>query len=247
VYLSYAVILISLAIPLIDRAAEHAQMLWEQLPTLQCTERIAQKLLDESGRTIQHRESSNDYVLFLRSRGSHFVVEESRVPQDKGKPADETLLSTSGFPSLPLLFHHAFSDGFEFDESLVGSGQEIVAVLFRAKPDVRPMAALKVSGRVYPIHWRGIASVQQSTGAVVRIQAYLADPREVEALGIRDLNVDVQYSQTAVGDPPRSLVLPIRTIVRLTTARQRWETTHEFSHYRSFSVTTTTRPPGGGE
>jgi hypothetical protein len=235
------------AIPVIDRAAEHAQMLWEQLTTLQCTEHISQKLLDESGKTTHQRESFNDYVVFLKNRGTHFVVEESRVPQEKGKPADETLLSTSGFPSLPLLFHPAFSDGFEFDETLVGSGQDVVAILFRAKPDMRPMAAVKVSGRVYPIHWRGIATVEESTGAVVRIQAYLADAREVEAVGIRDLNVDVQYSHTAVGDPPRSLVLPSRTVVRLTTARQRWETTHEFSRYRSFSVTTTTRPPRGDE
>jgi hypothetical protein len=173
------------------------------------------------------------------------MVDESRVLQVKGKQAAETFLKTSGFPTLLFLFHPAFEDRFEFDPPAPTSefGGGIVRIGFRSKLDRPAMAALKLKGRTYPIHWKGSAWVDEGTGAVVQIAADLADPAEVEGLGIKELRADVGYSPTKLGSPPRWVTLPSRAHITLSTARQRWENVHEFTSYRVFSVTTSTESP----
>jgi hypothetical protein len=231
--------------PVIERAAANAQALWDQLQALQCTERIRQNRLDDSGKVREHKEAAYDYVLFLKTRRASLLVDESRVLQDNAKPSSEALLKTSGFPTLLFLFHPAFRDRFEFDPPVPASnfGGGIVRIGFRARLEMPAMAALKLQGRTYPIHWQGTAWIDEETGVVMQITADLAEPVEVEGLGIRELRADVRYDQTKLGDPARSVTLPSSALITLATAHQRWQNFHEFSSYRVFSVTTSTLPP----
>jgi hypothetical protein len=241
--LNLSLFVLALSNPVIERAATNAQALWDQLQALQCTERIRQNRIDASGKVREHQDAAYDYVLFLKTRGTSLLADESRVLHDNNGSVNEAFLKTSGFPTLLFVFHPAFQDRFEFDPPVSASdfGGGIMRVGFRAKLDMPAIAALKLRGRTFPIHWQGTAWIDENTGVVVQITADLADPAELEGLGIRTLRADVRYEQTPLGDPPRSVTLPHTASITLATARQRWENVHEFSSYRVFSVTTATQ------
>jgi len=229
--------------PVFDKAAASAQSLWDQLPALQCTERIQQTRVLDSGKAQERSESTYDYVIFLKTRGTSLVVDESRVRQNHGEAATDALLKTSGFPTLLFLFHPAFRDRFEFEEPIRANDQGVVRVTFRQKLDRTAMAALKVQDRTYPIHWKGSAWIDEQTGTIIQISTELADPAELEALGIRELRADVSYGPVKLNESQSWTNLPNRVVITVSTARQQWENVHEFSHYHVFSVTTSTRPP----
>jgi hypothetical protein len=241
--LMLAGIWLAAAHPTVDRASHYVEMIWAQLPELLCTERIDQTRRDDTGKIRDRRERSYDYVLFLKKSGTSLVAEESRVVQRDAKQPDDAFLASGGFPSLVFLFHPAFIDRFEFDDPVrVPDGT--VSVRFRSKTNQTAMAAVKLRGRAYPIHWQGTAWIDEVSGAVARIEADLADVAEVAPLGIHELHADIRYGAVVMPQLSRSLNLPLRANIRLTSARQRWENTHEYSNYRRFSVTTSTRPPG---
>jgi hypothetical protein len=242
---AFLMIWLSAGNAVLDRAAASAQALWDQLPAVQCLERIVQNRATDSGKFSERSDAIYDYVLFLKTRGASLLVEESRVRQDRAKEvANATFLKTSGFPTLLFLFHPAFRDRFEFDEPDRGNDQGVVRIGFRQKLELPGMAALKVQDRTYPIHWKGSAWVEEQTGKVIQITAELVDPSQLEVLGIRQLRADVTYAPVRLTESQRGVNLPNRAVIKLSTARQQWENVHEFSNYRIFSFTTTTRPPG---
>ena len=101
------------------------------------------------------------------------------------------------------------------------------------------MSALKLQGHLYPILWDGAATVDASSGAIRRIEAGLAGP--MDDLGLSELHVEIDYGPATLAGTREALWLPTRATISLKTPRQAWRNVHEFSDYKKFSVTTSTR------
>jgi hypothetical protein len=221
----------SVAIPLwaqegtIDRASRAAESFWEQFPAVQCRERVTQTKLKADGSVTTTHAEEFDYVAFLKSTNRGLAVDESRVAHNRRVGEDnERLLITSGFPTLLLMFHPDFRNRFEFTE--LSPSQ----IDFKSKRDTPSMSALKLKDHVYPILWKGTVTLDAVSGSIRRIDATLAAP--MDDLGLSALQVEVDYAST---------MLPVRATISLKTPRQAWRNVHEFSDYKRFAVTTSTR------
>jgi hypothetical protein len=226
----FAVLLLS---TILDQASHNAEMFWKQVSAIECIEQIAQTRVNPDGKVSAYRASIFDYVVTLKTNGPALVVDESRIPQ-KVANSTESLLLTSGFPMLMLIFHPDFSDRFEFDVD-EGAGR----IGFRSKASARSFSAVKIDGRLYPIPWKGTAWVNPANGAVRRIEASSPPMSDV---GIDEMNVTVEYGSVPLNGQPIPYWLPSRATISLRSPRQQWKNTHEFRSYKLFSVTSTTIP-----
>lgn len=225
----------------IDRAGQAAELFWDQFTAVQCVERITQTKLQPEGKVLATRTAEFDYVAFVESKATGIAVEESRVP--RAKPAQEEgeqLLLTSGFPALLLMFHPDVREKFDFVESpSPDTPAGIKRIAFKSKPGERSMSALKLKERLYPILWDGFAWIEERTGNITRIEAKLQRP--MEDVGLSDLRAEVEYKMIALPNSTQSYQLPARVTVSVRTPKQQWRNVHEFSGYKLFTVTTSTR------
>jgi hypothetical protein len=208
-------------------------------------ERITQTKLKENGKAASTLTTEFDYVALLRTRANGVAVEESRVPKTNTKEQQtEPLLLTSGFPALLLLFHSDFRDKFAFENSpdpVAPPGT--IRIAFTSKPGEHSMSALKLHDRLYPILWRGFAWIEERTGAVHRIVAALDSP--MDDIGLAELRAEVEYKPVPLRDMSGTYNLPARVTVTAGTAKSHWRTVHEFSGYKMFTVTSSTRGEAG--
>jgi hypothetical protein len=221
-----------------ERASRAAELFLRQFPAVQCVERVVQTRFNAAGKVTATQTSQFDYVAILKPKGTGLAVDESRVAK-AGAAAGlrNELLLTSGFPTFLVMFHPDFQDRFEFEFPPGADAGTLTPVRFKSRPNARAMSALKLKERVYPILWTGVAWLERSTGVIVRIEAGLSAP--MEDLGLSELLTDVEYG--AVQLDGVSWWLPRRAVISVRTAHQAWQNVHEFSGYRVFSVTTTTR------
>jgi hypothetical protein len=219
---------------LLDRAVQSAETFWTQVSAIECTEQVLQARVRKDGKVTARRSSVFDYLLTLKLNGSALMVEESRIPRKSGGKEDQFLL-TSGFPTLLLIFHPNFRDRFDFE---VYDTENRIA--FQLKAGARSLSAVRMSGRSYPIRWRGDAWIDAANGSIQRISAS-AEP--MPEIGIEELKAEVEYGSVALPGQPAPFWMPERATIILRSPRQEWKNVHELGSYRVFSVTSTTRAP----
>ena len=231
----------------VESASRAAERFWDQFTAVQSIERVTQSKLEPDGKVISSRNLEFDYVASLKPKAAGVAVEESRVPRSREAPETKaSFLLASGFPALLLMFHPDFRDKFEFSESTPGNTPAgVVRVAFRSKPDHHSMSAFRLNGNLYPILWKGYAWIDGSTGNVMRIEASLDSP--MTEIGVSELRAEVEYKSTPLRDNEQTYMLPVRATVWLRTPKQQWRDIHEFSAYRAFTVTTSTRAQPEGK
>ena len=222
------------------RAGHIAEAFWDQFTAVQCKERISQSKLRLDGKVVSSHFEDFDYVAFLKSTSRGLEVEESRVARPRfPENVHGPLLTTSGFPTFLLMFHPDFRNRFEFTEvSPDAAGDGLQRIAFKSKPEVPSMSALKLKDHLYPIFWKGTATLDIATGAVRKIEAALGAP--MDDLGLSELRVQMDYSPFKLGGSTQMFWLPVRAVISLKTPRQAWRNVHEYSDYKRFSVTTST-------
>jgi len=219
---------------LLKKAAAGAERFAQEFPALTCNERVTQLKLDERGKPVEKREEIYDYLILLDVGGDDFTFEESRIRRDgPNRLPRQPLLATTGFAVMALLFHPYYQDSFRYvragAETRDGMAWEKVRfehIAGRASPSV-----LEVSGRQYPLEWRGVAWIDPATGSVGRIEAAIQGA--LEDIGLQSLSATVDYADVGKG-----LWLPRAALIEARTRRQWWKNMYEFSSYRRFEVTT---------
>jgi len=223
----------------IDRAGRAAESFWGQFTAVQSKERVTQTKVKADGKILASQLEEFDYVSFLKASNRGLMVEESRVSRSKAVKGAAPFLITSGFPALLLMFHPDFRDRFEFTEVPGIADPSTRRFAFKSKPETASMSALKLQDHLYPILWKGAATLDASSGAIRRIEADLAG--SMEDLGLSELHVEVDYGPAVLAGSREVFWLPARATISLKTPRQAWRNVHEFSDYKKFSVTTSTR------
>jgi len=223
---------------LLVQLGKNAAAFWDNFSAVTCTESVIQRKLEPTGKEIVRKKSDYDYLILLQLAGDELMVEESRILQGKApKESDRALLSTNGFSTLLLVFHPLFQASFDFEpltEEVV-AGKSMWRLQFRHRDGQRSPSVLQLRAREYPIGWQGIAWIDPSSFAIVRIQAQLKVP--MEDVGLQTLSSDVSYIAVPMKGAADAW-LPKTAMIEAATKRQRWHNVHEFTHYRQFNVDT---------
>ena len=171
-------------------------------------------------------------------------IEESRLEQGKpakGKSAEKSLLVTNGFSVFLLVFHPYFRSSFDYElgETSELGGQPMQIIHFQQIRGKRSPSALQLRGREYPLEWQGEAWVDPRTGYVARMTAVLKT--SMEDVGLKSLNSEVVYQPVTFVGANETQWLPSIAMIEAVSLKQHWKNTHQFSNYRLFSVTTSTK------
>lgn len=222
---------------LLERAGASAEKFWRDLGSVSCVETMSQSKIGDKGKVLSRQSSVYDYIIVSGGRTGRPTVEESRVLQkEEQKRRPLAYLVTSGFSVLSLVFHPYYQDSFEFstngEETI--DGRRAIRVRFSQAPGTRSLSALRLRGQLYPLNIKGEAWLDDETGAVLKIQSSLLEPKE--ELGLRTLDSSVRYQQVTF-DGGKACWVPVEASVEASTKRQRWQNVHAFSDHKYFSVT----------
>jgi hypothetical protein len=224
---------------LLDRIGKQVETLTEQLSAVACKESVDQLKLTPQGKAVAEKRETYDYVMLLQKVAGRLTVDESR--QRVGGPVKEpnkALLVTGGFSVLALIFHPEYQSGYLFRE-VPGETEGEMKIAFEAVPGAHSPSVISLKSRDYAIAWKGTALVDNRTGALLRIEASLAN--SMQEIGLESLEAVVSYAPVAFRDPPANYLLPLTAVIDARTKRQRWRNRHDFTAYRRFSVETEVR------
>lgn len=91
---------------LLDRVGKVMDRVWRQMSSVTCTELVTEEKLGDKGRVEHKQNSTFDYLMLIDLKKDTVSVEESRLPIKQAKESKtKPMLTTSGFPSLLLVFH----------------------------------------------------------------------------------------------------------------------------------------------
>lgn len=222
---------------LLDRIGQRVKQAWDDLVAVACTERLTQEKLNEKGKALLSSRSTYDYLISLNWDKGQLLVDESRLevgPPQKKRP-ESALLATRGFATLLLIFHPEFQSSYHFaflaEENV--AGRKLSPVSFLPLNGTRSPGVMELKGREYPIAWEGTAWIDPSTASIVRIQAHWKEP--APELGLEMLSSDVHYAAVPLHGE-RAYWLPETALIEVKTQHQHWRNSHQFEHYKLFSV-----------
>lgn len=219
---------------LLKKAAQSAERFSEEFPSMTCTEKVVQFKVGERGKVTVRREEVYDYLILLNLGDGGFTFEESRIRREgPGKPPQQPLLTTTGFAVMAVLFHPQFLESYQISrlEPEGRGGRMWARVRFEHITGRPSPSVLEVSGRQYPLEWRGVAWLDPATGAVGRVEAEIKS--SLEDIGLMSLRSEVEYLREGEG-----LWMPHSAVIEARTRRQHWKNMHEFTAYRRFEVST---------
>jgi len=224
---------------LLNRTRSNVSAFLDEISEVNCTEHLRQEKIGESGKSIEKRESTFDYLVLLSNAGGELNLVESRVATDNNKnPKDEKspLLVTNGFSMLILVFHPYYSGSFRFSLADKESASEgaLIKVNFQHIPGARSPAALAVRGREYPLEISGTAWIDPASGVIQKIAAQIGT--EMEDVGLRTMHCEIEYAPVSFHSAPGTYWLPANATVEVESRHQHWRNTHVFSDYKHFSV-----------
>ena len=223
----------------IERAGSHVTAYLNELADVTCTEHVSQEKLTPKGKMELHEESTYDYLVMMDGGQDEFTLNESRLLKSSGEVKKNLpLLVTNGFSTLFLIFHPYYRDAFQMTEDgeVVENGQKLVKVSFAHIRGKRTPIALAVRGRQYPLEIAGTAWVEPVSGAIVRIDAGLAEP--MDDIGLQTLHMQVTYTPIKLAGSEQTFFYPASAYVEVETRKQRWRNIHLFTNYKRFGVST---------
>jgi hypothetical protein len=231
---------------LLERTSRQVSELVDVVSKVNCAERVLQLRMNDSSSRVDTVQSTFDYMVLLNNVGGDLDLIESRVaanPQ-KNPRENQPMLLSNGLSLLFLVFHPAYSPGFEFtlgDEDTI-AGRTFVTVRFRHIRGTRSPAALAVRGREYALDLAGTAWVDPPSGIIAKIAGGLDGG--MDDVGLRKFDFVAEYAPVSFQPTTSAYWLPSRVTADVVSRHQRWRNVHQFTNYRRFAVETKeqTRP-----
>jgi len=208
------------------------------LADLHCTESVTQEKIAPNGHVAQTERAKYDYLIMMNGDGDDFQLNETRVSASSTSPKAKpvSMLVSNGVPTVLLVFHPYYRNSFKFEAGAaeVVDGKTLILIHFEHIQGRRTPAALALRGREYPLEFEGTAWLDKQAGEVVKIDANLE--RDMSDIGLRSLDVHVEYKTEKVGKGVSAVNLPAMAVVDVATPLQHWRNTHTFDAYKSFST-----------
>jgi hypothetical protein len=221
-------------------AAARLEEFFVEATQLASHEHVEQQKFNPNGKVVSRKGADYDYLVLMQLAGNELLTHETRELRGNAeKQPSQPLLLTRGFALLCLVLHPHFQSSFLFadEPSPVENARGLRRLAFTFLPGARSPSVLQSAGKNYPIPWRGVVWVEETTGAVIRIQAELGE--RLSDLGLETMTANVEYGPTEFSDPAKILWLPKQAVVEVRTQHQHWRNVHTYADYRRFQVTTT--------
>lgn len=225
----------------LERTGKQVSAFLDLISETNCTERVLQEKIADSGKVVEKEESTFDYLIILSTSDGELSLVESRIAPENAKQQKKTrppLLISNGFSTLFLVFHPYYAASFQFtregEETL--NGRSTTKIHFQHIPGMRSPAALAVRGREYPLELSGAAWIDPTTGTIVKLTANVDSG--MQDVGLRSLHSEMRFSPVTFHDSPEAFWLPAQATVEVETRHQHWRNIHQFSQYRRFAVDT---------
>lgn len=223
----------------VDKISKYVSGFLNEFSDVKCTEHVLQAKLTPSGRNEYSEESTFDYLVIMQGGDGDLLLSESRLQEKEARHSKQLpMLVTNGFSTLFLVFHPYYRDSFTFTsagEEIV-DGRKLSRIRFDHILGSRTPMALAVRGREYPLQLTGSALVDDSTGAISKMEAGLVAP--MDDIGLRALQTKVEYAPMPSKGADQTYRFPMLASVEVQTLKQHWRNIHRFSDYKRFSVNT---------
>ena len=221
------------------KAAARAEDFFAGATQVSSVESVEQQKFNANGKLISRKRADYDYLVLMQLTGNELLTQETRELRGNAeKQPAHPLLLTKGFALLNLVLHPHFQSSYLFEDASSAEENQrgIRQLKFRFLAGSRSPSVLQLQGRNYPVPWQGRIWVEESTGAVVRVQAELGEG--LADVGLESLTATVEYAPVEFTEPARVLWLPKTAVVELRTGHQHWRNAHSYAGYRHFQVST---------
>lgn len=220
-----------------DESGKRMQELVNDLSRFAAVEDLFHQPLDADGMPIRTEKRKYDYVAAISERGSGLVsIDEFRTAKLTLSDYPDQI-STTGFVTLPLVFHPSMRDDFVMVcEGLADwHGQATWLVHFKQRKD-RPnrMHSYKVGEQVYAVDIKGRAWITADKFQIVRIEADLVRP--MPEIRLVSEHQAVEYGPVPFTNKRTVLWLPKTAEIYFDFRKHRYYRRHSFDHYMLFSV-----------
>ncbi|HTU33459.1 MAG TPA: tetratricopeptide repeat protein [Candidatus Acidoferrum sp.] len=230
----------------LDNATLRVDEFVENVNRFDAIEQIVNQDLTRSGRVISTEKRKFDYEVNIRRvQFGDLEVDEARNGTDAYDDFPDRI-ATLGLPSLALVFHERYRDGYVFDCEGLGewNGQATWLVHFRQRADRVPqIRGYNVNGVLYPIGLTGRAWIAADSFQIVHMEADMINP--VPTIKLRYEHQAINYGPVDFKTGHTQLWLPKSASLYFDFEHHRFHRVHTYGDYQLFSVSTsqTISPP----
>jgi hypothetical protein len=219
------------------------EAIFEGFPNTSVQEEVEMQRLHADGKVADSLKQHFQYLLVSSSSSDTLLLNEFRAdtggtPTMPGLP-DRDFMVTSGFASIPLVFHPEYQPGSDF--RLLGhqqvKGHDALVIAFAERPATAKMLeefALK-SQRVVVLT-QGLAWVDPDTFQILRMRTELLKPAPEVRLSAQ--TTDVSYGPVTFKSRNQTLWLPRDVSVTVHWNGRVYRNLHHYSDYQLFQVGT---------
>ena len=230
----------------LDNTTQRVDELVADVNRFDAIEHIFNQDISNSGRVLSTEHRKFDYVVSINKLPTGFLaVNESRNGTD-GYVNFPDQIETLGLPTLALVFHQDYRDGYQFHCEGLGEwrGQATWLMHFRQRADRAPrIRGYNIGGVLYPISLVGRAWVSAATFQIVHMEADLMDP--LPKIKLRYEHQAIDYGPVLFQQGHTDLWVPTRTSLYFDFRGHKYHRIQSYSHFLLFSVTATEKisPP----
>ena len=230
----------------LDNVSQRVDEFVDNVNRFDATERIVNQDLTSSGKVISTERRKFDYEVSINTlRSGDLEVDETRNGTDAYDDFPDRI-ATLGLPSLALVFHQRYRDGYVFDCEGLGEwkGHATWLIHFRQRADRVPrIRGYNVGGTLYPIGLTGRAWIAADSFQILHMEADLMSP--VQKIKLRYEHQAIDYGPVDFKTGHTQLWLPKRASLYFDFEHHRFHRVHNYGDYQLFSVSTsqTISPP----
>lgn len=231
---------------ILDNVETRVDEFVDNVDRFDATERIVNQDLTSSGKVISTERRKFDYEVNIKTlQSGDLEVDEARNGTDAYDDFPDRI-ATLGLPSLALVFHERYRDGYVFDCEGLGewNNQATWLIHFRQRADRVPrIRGYNIGGVLYPIGLTGRAWIAADSFQILHMEADLINP--IPKIKLRYEHQSINYGPVDFKTGHTQLWLPKSASLYFDFEHHRFHRVHTYGHYQLFSVSTsqTISPP----
>jgi len=228
--------------PILAAVGQKVAELYNNLPNTSSTEKIHQERLNHKGQTEKTLEQKFRYLCLLPPQPYGLSVEEYRADSTGTLAAPQGLedhfMLTSGFVSLPLVFHPTYQEGSTFRylgrQKVKGLTTQVIA--FAQEPAKAQLYGTFKIGRneSRSTYVQGLAWVDPASYRIVRLRTDLLTP--LPQIGLNKETTEIDFNEVHFNSVAQSFWLPGKVDVTIDFAGRILRNTHQYSDFLIFNV-----------
>jgi len=226
---------------ILNKAGEEVASFFRSIPDTASLEKVRQERLKRDGKVATSLDQEFQYIMLAQNGEPGLGISEYRSTED-GRDAvrgglKQGLMLTSGFASVPSIFHPVNRNGSDF--RYLGKqkldGQEVHVIAFAQKPETAKMVTRFVAesrSALAIVH--GLAWVDVHTFHILRLHTYLLNP--LPTVQLLELSTEIQFQEISFQGLSEPFWLPKDVQITVNWRGRLLHNQHRYSDFKLFNV-----------